>query len=107
MVIEFHNTAGEVQDWIIGYIRDKLVQLQQCNKEISKAQVYLKSQAGNIDYGKVCEIDLTLKGDSYIVCNKSTSYERAVRDTLVELTEKISGAHHGHKEPPEEPTEKA
>jgi HKD family nuclease len=44
-----------------------------------------KTQNGD----KACEIDLTIRGDSLFVYRKAYSYEKAVREVLDELTQKV------------------
>lgn len=104
MNIEFHNPKDVVKEWIIIYIRDKLMELYQRDKEISKAQVYFKEQISSENNNKICEIDLTIYGDSLFIHCKATSYERAARDAIQELTQKIDEQIKKHGEPPDQIT---
>lgn len=89
MIIEFHNTAAEVQDWIIGYIRSKLMHLHKKHKKISRVQVSLKKLAEPNDDGKACEISLFIDDDSIFTSSKASSYEHAAREAINELAKKI------------------
>lgn len=89
MIIEFQNTAGEVQDWVIGYIRSKLTQLHKKHREISRAQVCLQSSSEICDNGKVCEINLTTGAGHIFFCSTAKTYEAAARETIVELDKMI------------------
>jgi ribosome-associated translation inhibitor RaiA len=93
MIIEFHNMAGEVQDWIIGYIRSRLMHLHNKHKTISRVQVSLKRLSGtNYDW-KVCEISLVIDDDFVSTSGNANSYEHAAREAIDELARKIDEYH--------------
>lgn len=100
MKIRFHNP--EVQEWVVSYTCDKLLDLHHRNKEITAAQVYFKQQADPNNDNKVCEIDLTIYGDSLFVHCKAGSYELAARDALQKLAQKVEEQISKHNEPPDE-----
>lgn len=104
MNIEFYNPSGEVKEWIIDYIKDKLMELHHRDKEISRAQVYFKQQTTAENDNKICEIDLTIYGDSLFVHQKATSYEQAARGAITELSEKVDERISKQSEPPDELT---
>lgn len=89
MIIEFHNTAAEVQDWIIGYIRSKLMHLHKKHREISRVQVSLKRLAETNGDGKVCEISLFVDDDSIFTSSNANSYEHAAREAIDEFARKM------------------
>lgn len=74
MNISFHNP--KVQEWVISYTRDKLVDLQQRNKEISAVHVSFRQQDGPGCDNNVCEIELTIYGDSLFVHCKAAVMNR-------------------------------
>jgi hypothetical protein len=89
MIIEFHNTAGEVQDWIIGYIRSKLMNLHKKHREILRVQVSLKRLSEINGDGKACEISLFADDDSVFTSSKAKSYEHAAGQAIDELARKM------------------
>ncbi|MDP4252260.1 MAG: hypothetical protein Q8918_19350 [Bacteroidota bacterium] len=90
MNIEFQTPSqGLVKEWILKSIRDKLVEFHQRDKEISKATVCFKEQAGLKTGEFVCEILLTIFGDSLFVHRSADSFEQAARLVLTELSEKV------------------
>lgn len=104
MNIEFHNPKNDVREWVIGYAKDKLVELHKRDKEISRAQVYFKRKNTAQPDDKVCEIDLTIYGDSLFIHCSANSYEQAVRHAIQELTQKVDEQISKHSEPPDELT---
>jgi len=89
MNIEIHTPGGKVKEWVTTYVRDRMMELHQKDKNISKAQVYFWQQPKTQNDDKACEIDLTIHGDSLFVYRKAYSYEKAAREVLDELTQKI------------------
>jgi hypothetical protein len=87
--IEIHTPGAKVKEWVTSYVRDKMLELHRKNKNISKARVYFWQQAKTQNGDKACEIDLTIHGDSLFVYRKAYSYEKAVREVLDELTQKV------------------
>ncbi|MFT3823993.1 MAG: hypothetical protein QM731_08730 [Chitinophagaceae bacterium] len=105
MNIEFHTQAGGVREWILGYIRDKLMGFHYREKDITKARVYLGEQKGNGENNiKVCEMELAIYGGSLYVQRKAPGYEQAVKEVLEQLTIKIEEWHKNRNEPPDEIT---
>jgi hypothetical protein len=89
MNIEFHTPHGQVKEWILNSTRDKLLEFHLRDKEISKATVYFKEQAGPDKGEYVCEILLSIFGDSIYVHRSADSFEQAARLVFTELSEKI------------------
>jgi len=85
-----HIAFVELGEKKIDYSEHKnLMELHQKDKNISKAQVYFWQQPKTQNDDKACEIDLTIHGDSLFVYRKAYSYEKAAREVLDELTQKI------------------
>jgi ribosome-associated translation inhibitor RaiA len=89
MIIEFHDTAREVQDWVIGYIRSKFMQLHKKHRQILRVQVNFKRSAETNDDGKICEITLTSNEGAITARGSAGSYEHAAREAIEEVTKKI------------------
>lgn len=89
MNIEIFNPKDGVKKWVINYTIDKLRELHRLDKEISKAQVYFKRQPSSPSEDKICEIDLTIYGDSLLLHSEAGSFERAVRDAMQELYQRV------------------
>ena len=89
MNIEIHTPGGKVKEWVTSYVRDKLAELNRGNNKIAKAEVYFWQQMKTKNGDKACEIDLNICGDSLFVYRKAFSYEKAAREVLTELHQKI------------------
>jgi putative sigma-54 modulation protein len=100
MIIEFQTPQGEVKKWVLDFVRDKLVELHKRDREIVRAQVYFREMNGKKNE-KVCEIDLTIFGDSIFVHRKADSFEKASRMAIDDLTEKIDEQIKKRNEPPD------
>ncbi|OQP63752.1 hypothetical protein A3860_22695 [Niastella vici] len=59
------------------------------DKEIAAARVHFKTRSSAPDEDKICEIELTIYGDSLFINSKATSFEKAVRDAMQELSQRI------------------
>lgn len=103
MNIEFHAPHGEVKEWVINYLKEQLMELHRKDKQVSRAQVYFRDQPGGPE-PKVCEIDLSIYGDSLFVHRNAGSYEQAAREVLAELNRKVDEQIRRQSEPPEEIT---
>ncbi len=89
MNIEFHTPHGQIKEWILNSTRDKLLEFHLRDKEISKATVYFKEQAGPKREEYACEILLSIFGDSIFVRRSADSFEQAAMLVLTELSEKV------------------
>jgi len=101
MHIEFHTPEAEVKDWVLTYLRDKLLEFYHRDKEISAAHVYLR-QPGQGESDKVCEVELTIFGDSVFVRTRADSYEQASREAIEELEKLVEEQIRKQSEPPDE-----
>ena len=104
MNIEFQASQGQVKEWVIDHVREKLMELYHRDKRISRAQVYFREQPDAEGGSKICEIDLSIYGDSLFVRRKAGSFEQASMEVLKELTEKVDEQIRNQGEPPEEIT---
>lgn len=104
MDMEFHTAVGDVKEWVIDHVKQKLIELHHREKEISRAQVYFREESGEKTGNKICEIDLTIFGSSLFVHRKANSYEQAMHEVLTELTERVEEQVRRQNEPPDEIT---
>ncbi len=102
MTIEFHTPAREVQEWVIDDIKKKLTEFHHRDKEISRAEVHFRKHPIAFDGDYVCEINLTIFGNSIMVQRSGDSYTQASREVLKELAEIIEDQIQKQKEPPGE-----
>ena len=100
MNIEFYTPEGQVREWIINYVKEQLMKLYKRNKKIARAEVYFRDQGNQ----KVCEVDLSMYGESMLVHNMADSFDKAAREVLQELTRKIEEQLKTKNEPPDEIT---
>ncbi|MDP4261379.1 MAG: HPF/RaiA family ribosome-associated protein [Bacteroidota bacterium] len=103
MNIGFHAPQGEVKEWVIDHVRQKLMDLYHQDKGITKAQVYFREQPDD-ERNKICEIELMIYGDPLFVHRKAPSFEQASNEVLAELAEKVDEQIRNQGEPPEEIT---
>ena len=101
MTIEFHSQPGKVKEWVINYVKDKLIEFHQRNNEISKAEVYFKEHINASQGDKVCEIELMIFGDLFFVHRNAESFERASREAIKALTETVEEQIKKQAEPPD------
>jgi len=103
MNIELDIPKGAVKEWVISYASDKLMELHKRDSEISSAKVCFKLPTTDNE-SKICEISLTIYGDSLFVHRKAASFEQAVFDALKDLTLKVDKQISVRNEPPDELT---
>lgn len=103
MTIEFHAPHGKVKEWVIDYLKNKLVQLHHINAAISRAEVYFKED-NTPGQEKICEIDLTIYGESLFTRRSAGSYEEASREAADALAADIARQTGGDNELPDKVT---
>jgi putative sigma-54 modulation protein len=101
MTIEFHSPHGKVKEWIVDYMKSKLIELHHLEPAISRAEVYLKEEPGVSAESKICEIDLTIFGESLFVRRSAGSFEEASREALDSLTADMQSQVGRRNEPPD------
>ena len=89
MNIDFFVADGEVKEWVIDLVKEKLLELYQLEKNISKARVNFKEQTESEGGTSVCEIELTIYGNSLFVHRNAASFEQAAREVMTELEERV------------------
>jgi len=101
MTIEFHFPHEKVKEWIIDYVKTKLIGLYHDDKAIARAEVYFKENPGATDGAKICEIELTVYGDSLFIRRNADSFEQASREAVEALAIEVEKQVKEQSEPPD------
>ena len=104
MTIEFYTPHGEVPDYIILFIKEKLMEFYHRDNEIYGAEVILKNQPLGPVNDHVCEITLSIYGEVLMVHRSADNFIQAARDVLKELSLKVDEFLQRQKEPPDQIT---
>jgi hypothetical protein len=102
MTIEFHFPQGKIQEPVLDFIKKNLVRFHHMDKEISRAEVYFKEQATEPLTQKICEIDLTIYGDSIFVRRLAGTFEEAARQAIETLSKDVALQIKSQEELPDE-----
>ena len=103
MNIEFHTPRGRVDEADLNFVRDQLMELRLRFKDISRAHVHFREN-GEDNKDRICEIALTIFGSSLFVKRSAGTYQKAAREVLTELREKVGEQVKNQNEPPDEIT---
>jgi ribosome-associated translation inhibitor RaiA len=101
MTIEFNIPHNGVQEHLIQFIQHKLLDFHHRDKDLSRAKVNLRRQPDTADREYVCEITLTMSGDSIMAHRNAADYTQAARDALNTLSEKVDEMVKDLKSPPD------
>ena len=101
MTIELNIPHNGVQEHLIQFVQHTLLDFHHRDKDITRAEVNLRRQAGNADTEYVCEITLTLSGDTIMAHRTAADYTQAARDALNTLSEKVDELVKDQKTPPD------
>jgi len=102
MTIEFFTPQGEVPEYLILFIREKLMEFYHRDNEIYGAEVVLRNQQVNSGHDHVCEITLSIYGEVLMVHRTADKYLPAAREVLEELSLKVDEFLQRQKEPPDQ-----
>ena len=104
MNIEFHVPNNEVKEWIIHHLKEELVLLHRDYREVSRAEVYFSDRMSGLIPEKICEVDLSVFGDSIKIKRIADSFDQAAREVIKEMQEKLQQHLKSAHEPPDEIT---
>lgn len=105
MTIEFHSPKGFLQNWEIDYVRDKLIEFHNLDKEINRAEVYFRNRDTAQGERYICEIVISIYGNSFLIKRMSDSYLKAARDAIRKVGRKVNEIMlESHRTPPDETT---
>ena len=86
MTIEFHTPFGKVSEKLVSSIRNDVMELSHINKKISRAEVMLTEDPGVTGVeNKICEIRLSIYGETLYVRTRTEKFESSAKDALKEL----------------------
>lgn len=100
MNIEFDAPHNGVKEWLIEFVRDRLIQLHRIDKSLTRAQVNFKLN-DKPGMEKICEIEIPMFGSSLFIHRAASSFEQAARDVLDEVGFKIKERHDTRNDPPD------
>ncbi|HET9746270.1 MAG TPA: hypothetical protein VFP97_11195 [Chitinophagaceae bacterium] len=102
MTIEFYNPQGEVPEYVISFIKEKLMEFYHRDNQIDDAEVVLRHQhiSAGVDY--VCEMTLNLYGESLMVHRSGNSYLQTAREVINEIAIQVESFYQRRKDLPEQ-----
>jgi ribosome-associated translation inhibitor RaiA len=101
MKIEFNLMHVEVSGHIIDFVRDKLMEFHRENAEVANAEVSFRQIPWELKNNYVCQIVITLFGETLLVQRTTSSYLQSARDVLKEIAIRIEELLKRINEPPE------
>jgi len=104
MTIEFDVPQGEVEEKVINFLRNELMEIHNRDKEISRADVSFRKQPAGEGGDHICEIAITIYGNSLLVLRSAGAYDQAARNVIKEITVKVDEQISKQNDPPEEIT---
>ena len=101
MKIEFSFPHGEVPGNVIELVKDKLLGYHKENMEVSDAEVIFR-HLPEVDNKYICQVILSLFGETLMVQRGAKTYLRAARDVINEIEIRLEEILKRINEPPEE-----
>jgi putative sigma-54 modulation protein len=90
MIIEIHAPHSEVNESILKPVKEKVLSFSHLIKDIVKAEIILRDDtAASPQENKVCEIRLTMYGDSLFVHRRSDSFNESACLAVNELEKAV------------------
>jgi ribosome-associated translation inhibitor RaiA len=90
MIIEIHAPHCEVHESILKPVKEKVLSFSHLIKDIVKAEIILRDDtAATPQESKVCEIRLTMYGDSLFVHRRSASFDESACLAVEELEKAV------------------
>jgi putative sigma-54 modulation protein len=105
MTIEFHTAHKKVSEKLITALRNELLELSHVNKQIARAEVFLKEDETILQgENNICEIRLTIFGDNLLAHARAENFEKAAKETTKELKRLVKQQVKKQHEPPDSMT---
>lgn len=90
MIIEIHAPHSEVNESLLKPVKEKVLSFSHLIKDVVKAEIILRDDASaSPQENKVCEIRLTLYGDSLFVHRRSASFNESACAAVDELEKAV------------------
>jgi putative sigma-54 modulation protein len=102
MKIEFNFLNAAVSEHVVDFVRNKLMEFHRENQEVTNAEISFRRMPGETDECFVCQVKLTLFGESLLVHRSSSSYLQSARNVIEEIGIRIEEVLKRINEPPEE-----
>lgn len=102
MTIEFHMPAGEVPEWLVNNLKEKLAELHRQDKAIGRAEVYFRKSCDASGDSFSCAVELAIFGSSIMVEKTAHSYPHAVAELIKELQIRVRHDIDEQRQPPDE-----
>lgn len=103
MTIEFHTIYSKVPEKLINTIRDELMNLVHLSKNISRAEVSLKSDEHTFqNENKICQIKLTIYGEDIVAHARTENFEKSANEVIKDLKRLVKQQLKKQKEPPDQ-----
>lgn len=103
MIIEIHAPQGEVPEKLTDEIKSGLTKIHQQYVDISRVTVHFREETYHpFLKNYICEIDVTIFGNSFAISRKSDSFEESAGAVMKVVSEKINELANQQSEPPEE-----
>lgn len=106
MIIEIHAPHSEVNESILHPVKEKVLSFSHSIRDIVKAEIILRDDAAAAPAGenKICELRLTLYGDSLFVHRRSKSFHESALLAVTELEKAVLQHTRQQQELPEQIT---
>lgn len=104
MIIEFHSSYPGVSESLVDTIKERMLLFYHIQKHISRIEIYLRDDLSLLKKDRVCEIRLTLPGDSIFLHRRADSFEKAAAEAMDELEKQLLEQAAHKDELPEEVT---
>ena len=89
MTVNFQYVNIDVSNTLSALTEEKLEKLATKFEFLISAQVYFKHDEKDYNAGKVCNIELSLPGPRIFATSKEENYEKAMIETINDLTRQI------------------
>ena len=82
MTIDIQEPLHGISESLLSYVKEKVVELSHLNPDISRADVIFHEDSLEPGREKVCEIRLTVFGDSLFVQRRTDDFERSAIEAI-------------------------
>ena len=90
MKIDIQFVHMSVSEALEAYTRKKLEGLHRKYEQLILATVFFKIENDKTDYGKICEIELSLNGPRIFASANETHFEMAVKHAISSLDKQLA-----------------
>jgi len=104
MIIEIHAPHDAVHESILNQVKEKVLALSHLMKDIVKAEIFFREDKPQTKESKICEIKLTLYGDTLFMHRRSGSFKEAAWQATSELEKQVLQQVKLQQEPPDQIT---